>query len=329
MYFVTTYLRIVDELKAVYSIPPDPRIIERELNKIRWRDAKTKHFLAILKVLSEKGSCTIKDIVDNDGFSRSSNRVKARQDMYSRMINGKLSQKIPGLISRFLVVEDGTIMKSKPTTKYKLSLFGILYSIRVFSNINTRIAPQVKHEETIEIKDNSGSSSESEIKSILDVLAKNYVETLPLIFGKWNFWKNNFGSLVDYLVSMSRLNKDSLENLITDPLYNVRPFHMYYGMRKQSGRADEVTMWFITKIENSISHPKKFRTTLKKDTDIFRWYSEFIAKLLMVKKEEIWRIKTVEYMLKGEFEKLGSVSEKLLKFQGLDITEAKVSTLLY
>jgi len=327
---VTTYLRIVDELKAVYSIPPDPHIIERELNKIRWRDTKTRHFLAILKVLSEKGSCTIKDIVDNDGFSRSSNRVKARQDMYSRMIKGNSSQKIPGLISRFLVVEDGTIMKSKPTAKYKLSLFGILYSIRVFSKINTRIAPQIEHEENIEIKDNSGSSSESEIKkSILDELAKNYEETLPLIFGKWNFWKKNFGSLVDYLVSMSRLNKNSLENLIIDPLYNVRPFHMYHRMRKQPGYADEVTMWFIIEIKNSISHPKKFRTTLKKDTDIFRWYSEFIAKLLMAKKEEIWRIKQVEYTLKGEFEKLGSVSEKLIKFQGFDITETKVSTLLY
>ena len=295
----------------------DSSISNRELRGIRWKDSKTKHFVTIIKILAEKGSCTIREIVENDGFSKVANKVSARQDIYSRVINGSKSLGIVGLKSKGLIAKDSQVMKSKPTNQYKLSWLGIFYAIRIFTP-ELPLVGDSEYEPRIKIKQGKISEEDSIYKdSILEVLAKNYSDDLPLIFGKWEFLKKNFKSFVNFLVEISFLTKGGLEQMHRNELYSNRPFTMFAGLGAKNLYPDEISVWFYGRLFDNVGY-REFQEKLKKDKEIFDWYSAFISKLLEAKNEEIWGIRHADYTMKGEFEKADKMLEKLLRFQGLE-----------
>jgi hypothetical protein len=310
---------MVEDVEKNYSINNLP-IKNRELKGIKWKDAKTKHFVNIIKILAEKGSCTIREIVENDGFRIIAGKIGARSTIYSRIIKGDEKLNIPGLIPKGLVVEDSQVMKSKPTNRYKLSVLGMCYAIRIFTPELPFIGENTEYESRIKITQGKKPEESFLYKdSILEILAKNYSDDLPLIFGKWDFLKKNLKGLVNFLWEISAMTKGGLNAMFRfrDELFNSRPFTMNDGLGYGNLPAVEVTLLFYGKLFNDIG-PKKFQQILKQDKDIFDWYSAFISKLLKYKNTEIWGIRLADHALKGEFQKVDELWKKLNTFQGLE-----------
>jgi len=263
---LTVYQAILKETDKEYYFPGNVHDIKNlNFKKIRWKNPKIRNFLAIMKVLAERGACTAHEITDFDGFSDRKKDRENRQKIYSRIIEGSKTDKVNGLISKRLVKKSGSIKVPKPAKKYKLTIFGILYVIHIFSCYTER---------------SNGISN----KPLIEHISQNYSDALPLIFGKWNFLKKN---LFDIKVLEDFSNKG-------DPYINLMEGHPYIdefanrGMQSSPKDMDdyiepELNMIFFS---NQFKDPENEKDTIKKfrkDNEIFRYYSEFARTLFSIR----------------------------------------------
>lgn len=287
MLFSEEYRIIREDLDREYDIPDSDEFKKREFSEIRWKDSRSKNFLHIIKVLSERGSVTIGEMVDHDGLSDRKRLKKKRWDTYNRLINGDDS--IEGLIKKRLVMEDGVVLKSKYTKKYKLTIFGVFYALHLFSD--------------------------SRHKSILTIVAKNYQNLLPYVFGKWDFLQKELGREIEILTDLAhRGSTDFVSSL--QPLANSRAISVKDSKAKQGIYADEITMWFFGKL-STIFPARKFRSIIDTDKEIAEWYSKVIKNLLQINKEEHYHIKYVNYTIKGKLQSANQMLEQHNFLQGI------------
>jgi len=285
--FSEEYKIIREELDREYHIPDSTEFKKREFFEIRWKDSRNKNFLYIMKVLSEHGSVTIGEMTDFDGLSDRKRLKKKRWDTYNRLING--DDAIEGLRKKRLVMEDGVVLKSKYTKKYKLSIFGVFYALHLFSD--------------------------SRHKSIMTILAKNYQSLLPYIFGKWDFLQKELGREIEILTDLAhRGSSDFVTSL--QPLANSRAVSVKDWRSRQGVYADEITMWFFGKL-STIFPARKFRGIINTDKEIAIWYSKIIKNLLQINKEEYYHIKYVNYAIKEKFEHANQMLKQHNALQGI------------
>jgi len=261
-----------------------------------------------MKVLAENGPCTARDIAEKDGLSNKGSRLKTRQDEYNRIING-VGEKIQGLIKKDLITEQDKVSTSKPTRRYKLTLFGIFYTIHLFE---TKM-PIIHQDKELEQSYNDIHGSDNLKSILLQKIVKNYDEYLPLIFGKWDYLRPTVRSLLNILISFAHYSEFPLSNA----LFNTRAITIS-GWNSKNVDSDEISMWFYASLANNLP-PNVFRRLVVQEKEIKKWYENLIPSLLKANREERLRIKFINFVLIGNNEKAEKVLSSINKLQGVDV----------
>lgn len=315
MLFVNRY-KIVQKLTdSSFQLPKEERFRKRKWEYVRWRNTNSGHFPNIIRVLAEKGNCTIDDIARNYSFPNKKKNLKDLKNAIRRTINGSKADKARGLIEKGLVQKSKSLKNKRPS-KYRLTLFGVFYAIHIFSDYYLKKHLDVKfdkEDESLEVFKNDPAYRPE--KTILDTIAKNYPDLLPLIFGKWDFLTEELGSRVNALVDFAHDPFFSF-NFGDKIIYNARPLTMKKWKSKQGIYADEITLWFYSYFLERLL-PKEFMRFISKDEQIYSWYKKYISLLNTVNRENRFRTQYAKFLIKKELKKAKVLCQKINSLQGI------------
>lgn len=313
--------------------PTELHEIRKNFQKYYWRDSHQKHLLTILKVLAERGKSTIGEIVESDGFSQEKKRKLNRHKIYSRVLEGSKDGKVKGLLPHQIVHVAEKIVTSKPIKKYELSYFGIFLAIHVFTRDEFSLTDYMD-KITREKYDEYNKEFVSENLRFLNNLAKSYTHFLPLVFGKWDFIKNEFPDGINYLIKFA---EDAYyeQDLIgyDDPFMNTKiiedlhpegsSFHFFpehYDWSKGNYFQDEITMWFYTLLLRS-NDLHLFQQNLRTNQEVYEWFNNHTNKVVLRQKELLSNSKNVKSWLQQEkanrINSLVQIALDELSFNGL------------
>lgn len=305
MVFVNEYASIQESIKTEYKPPKEERFRQRKFKNIRWQNKeKERNFSTIIKILAEKGPCTIREIVENDGISDKTRDQKYRADSYRVAINGNEKNRSHGLVEKRLVKQAGFVKTSKSTPTYELTIFGIFVAIDLFSENNFPCSHVTKYDDT------------SAEKPILEYISENYKHHIPIIFEKWGFLKQEIKSLANALIEISQ-HPHSFGSDVSS-FYNTRPLTLH-GWKSSNGiYQDEIIMLFYNYVLQQLP-PKKFIQFISKDKEIFEWYKKYIFSLSKSNKEERLRIEHTKSLLKGDLKKGKIKFKEINAIQGIEL----------
>lgn len=271
MPFFNKYEKIREMIKREYKIDDEGNLNQENFEIKNWKKRKTRNFCVVIKILAEYGPTSIGKIIELDPFSKNMKYANRYRGICSilegRENNGK--KDVKGLIEKKIVQK--TTKDSKNT--YHLTIFGIFLAIDLFLNpfvVSSWLSGSYRKKE----------SAKHSLK-LLENIAKNYSNSLPLIFGKWNELKNhNIDlSLIQQIIhpnsklqiqgiqSLSNMHSfsvifDTYEKQITAEFYyNVLIFHFheidYKSIEKQLGTDILIFLknlikiiWYKTKIDH-------------------------------------------------------------------------------
>ncbi len=304
-----------------YKIPSNEKFQKREFSKIRWGNIKSRNFLVIMKILAENGFCTVSDIIEKDGLSHRKDLRKIRHDEYDRVIKGE-EGKFLGLIEKGLIQPKNPDWGNTKNNKYRLSILGVFYAIRLFSKPKPTHHFQVTHQNQIEYEQKIMDFMQSSVvkkykKSILDVLVENYSDMLPLIFGKWILLTMHIGSMVNILVDFAHSGGPTSHELDGEPLFNSRPLYHKNWKSKNGIYVEEITLWFFGSIVTRLT-PRMVSVFLSKNKDILKWYTKYLTLRSKVEREHQLRINYAKYVAKGQLPKAKQAWKSILALQKID-----------
>jgi len=271
MSFFEEYEEMKKIIMKEYKINDEGNLNQENFERKDWKKPKTRNFCVIVKILAEYGPSSISEIIKLDPFSKDKEwRIRYRgilSILEGRTNNGK--KDVKGLIEKKLVKK---ITKDDENT-YHLTIFGIFLAIDLFLNpfvVSSWLSGSYRKKE----------SAKHSLK-LLENIAKNYSNSLPPIFGKWNKLKNcNIDlSLIQQILhpnsklqtqgiqTLSNMHSfsvifDTYEKQITAEFYyNVLIFHFheidYKLIEKQLGTDVLIFLknlikiiWYKTKIDH-------------------------------------------------------------------------------
>jgi len=264
----------------------------------------------IVKILAENGYCTVNEIIDKDGLSQETKDMKRRHDVYDRVIKG--SNGLDGLIAKWIVEpEDKQNWKTKRKNRYRLTLFGMLYTIYLFSNDDYSVV-NLKYNDKIEYKVDSKIKYK---KKILDVLVENYSDMLPLIFKRWDFLVSEFGTLVTFLITIARLSDNTKKFLVSDPLISSEVVHTPGWKITDLSFHSELSILVFTYFARQEVH---YKEKFEKDVELLKIYKEYIKFLRKINHIDMLRINYHEALFNGNTDKAKKIGVEFIETQGLD-----------
>ena len=306
---ISFYSKIKEKCDKEYHKPKESNFVARDFDKIEWSNPRSRNFFTIIKVLSENGYCSINEIKDKDGLSQTKENRKKRHDVYDRLIKGEFN-KFTGLLEKGIIeVEDKENWKTKRNNRYRLSLFGMLYAIHIFSKDHLQDVVNLKYDSQIQYKIKSVTKYK---KNILDILVENYSDILPLIFGKWEFMISEFGTMVNFLVSFAHFTTYFESMLHKRTLINCDVTYTKNWKWKTSGIAEELTVLVFAHIA---IHEPQYRIKYEKDKDILDLYEQYIKHLRKKTEDELLVIKIQEASFEGKYDKAKKLDMQLRKDQ--------------
>lgn len=308
---VENYKRVKEWCDLQYHKPTDINFSVREFDCIKWPNARSKNFFMIIKILAENGYCTINEIIDKDGLSQTPKDRKKRHDGYDLVIKGKTG-KFKGLIDKMLIqVEDKENWKTKRKNRYKLSIFGMLYVIHLFSEDDVQSVVNLKYDSQMKYKKKSITKYK---KKILDVLVENYSDMLPLIFERWDFMVLEFGTLVNFLIYFAHFNENLQKIILVEPTLDVDVIHMHGWKLTDLQPHAELSILLFAWIARQ---DQQYKSKFAKDKEILKLYKEYI-KFLKIKNHIIsLKINYKELTLYGKYDKAKKIGKELIEIYGL------------
>lgn len=228
---------------------------------------KRKKIESILWILGMNGASSTWEMAKHEILNDTS-KLRSREKEFRRQIIGRKTTKksYPGLIDIGLVVKDSITYNKGKVSKYRLSLHGILFCIDSLDLSNEEI----------------------------DKLAEKYSEILPMLFGNWNFLKNQIKDKVYRIKMLSRgtflegsQKKDS-QNLLFAHLMtyvHLKFYEKYDGILEEE-LSMQISYWFYTSLlyfENKKEPPLK--KIFSNNKELKKWYTEFIKEVKIYFKE--------------------------------------------
>jgi len=131
--FFDLYSKFIDRIEQQYPTPISTEFREMRFGMVKWSKAEHRNFFTIIKVLAERGSSTINEIVEADDLSQQFKHKYSRYITYRRVILGDKKAHVTGLIEKGAVVASKA--KNKLHKKYELSHNGIFYAIKMFMDL--------------------------------------------------------------------------------------------------------------------------------------------------------------------------------------------------
>ncbi len=298
------YANVRDDLDSVYQIKGktfDFKNIEI------FNNSSTRNFLEIMKILSEHGYCTASEIAEKDSFTDGKIRKKDRSDIYRRKITGDTKRKFQGLIQRNIIKPENSEWWKTKNNKFRLSFFGVLYSIRLFSKRPVNFS---------EINISKTNKQQLREKTIIDILTKNYSEELPLVFKKWKFFEkeiSNIDSIMYFIAHHIPISTD----LLHYPFFDTNPFDLKEFENESDTFANEFTILFLGYLYLAMSENiREFQKMLSKDKEIYKYYEKYLSLLDKVQRVRRYEAKAVHCALTGQFSKRNQMLKKRLDLKG-------------
>ena len=131
--FFGSYSQFIDRIEEQYPTPITKEFRERKFDMVKWSKPEHRNFFTIIKVLAERGTSTINEIVEADGLSQQFKHKYSRYITYRRVILGDKKLHVTGLIEKGAVVASKA--EDKLHKKYELSYHGIFYAIKLFMDL--------------------------------------------------------------------------------------------------------------------------------------------------------------------------------------------------
>ncbi len=302
---LSDYSRIKERCDLEYQTPIDKNFILREFGKIKWSNTKNRNFFMIVKILAENGYCTINDIIDKDGLSKTIHDKKKRHDVYDRVIKGQSKQSM-GLVDKWIIIAEDKNWKIKRNNRYRLTIFGMLYAIHLFSDVESL-------EYLVNTKYNSKMILKNK-KNIIEALIKNYSDMLPLVFGRWDFLTKEFGTLVNFLVEFSHISKDIKSRITQSVFLNSDVTHLHGWMATGLSWEDELSVLFFAYIA---MQENQYKIKFSKDKKMLKIYKEYLKFLKKRQHIESLRVRYHEAVFNNKIKEAKNIGVEMIEVQGL------------
>jgi len=306
LFFANYYQYLREELDESYKIKGKNFEIDK-IKTIRI-DARTRGFLKIMKALTE-GPCTARQITMKYHNPSLKKRFRDFQNTYHRTIIG--NDEFPGLIKKQLVEPIDPDWKSKRNNQFRLTLFGVLYSIRLFCEpiLSPVYVPQIRtrdHQSEMIPKDNSV------IYSLID----NYQDSSPLIFGKWNIFNSRLKFLFNILIFIAHYAPRPTD-FQDYPFFDSSSLGIKEWKRESNSNQDEFALLFLGYLYLGMNQiQRKFHSVLSKDNEIYSFYEKHLSLLEKVEKIKQLKIKIVHDNLTRNFSKTPKRNKRILDIKG-------------
>ena len=249
--------------------------------------AGTKHHENVqrmLEILALNGTLTTWGMAKTQLDDSSGIRTKEKE--YRRLLVGRMARgkHTIGLLESGLVVKDGKSYVKAPADQYRLSLHGILYCLDVLDLSDKQI----------------------------DTMAQKYANILPMVFGKWNYLKENIGNEVYRLKNLAGglfMDNIQIAKISNFPVYELMTYlnvkyQNNFEKIEEEDLANQISYWFYT----NLLIPTKFRATVKasslevkqwkkiiqNDSQIKDWYYGFVNEAIKFYNSRFNKLKKLE-----------------------------------
>lgn len=295
--FFDNYNRFIERIEGQYPAPSSIDFRERRFDKVKWSKPEYRNFFTIIKILAERGSSTINEIVESDGLSQQFKPKNSRYITYRRIIVGDKKTNVTGLIEKEVVIQSKA--EDKLHKKYELSYQGMLYAIRLFMDLEIVYSGNYKNMLKMDshVRWYDYSKQKEFPTTIIDIVAKNYSHRLPLIFGKWDYLKNNPRVNVYHLYDLAAIRPGSKilmnDSISANSKYSI-VFNTFDG---------EIALGFYTRqIENAYYSIEHFLRAID-DTAIKSFLDKLFYSYERMHKQNYYFSQAHYFLYKGQREK--------------------------
>lgn len=200
-------------------------------------------------------------------LSNDTSKVRAREKQFRKFLVGRddRGRHSPGVLEVGLIVIDGKNKLKAPANIYRLSIHGILYCLDVLDLTNREI----------------------------DMLAKNYENVLPRVFGKWCYLKETIGNDVYRLRLLAKglfLDNIQTAKISKVPVYEILTYLSTkyldnFEHIEEPELAEQLSCWFYTQLlipkdphkKNSVTkYQQWYKLITKGDKELKEWYQSFL-----------------------------------------------------
>lgn len=300
------YRYIREDLDESYKIKE--KIFNIDTIKTIRIKASTRNFLKIMKALTKDGPCTAKQITLKYHDPDQSDRFRGFQNTYHRIIIG--NDEFPGLIKKGIIEPVDPDWKSKRNNQFRLTLFGILYSIRLFCEpiLHSMNIPRIRIR-----KDSDKTPIEN---SVIHSLIGNYSDNNPLIFGKWKFFESNLEFLSNILIFIAHYAPRPTDFQYY-PFFDSSSLDLREWKRNTTPNQDEFALLFLGYLFLGMKEiQRKFHSVISKDNEIYSFYEKHLSLLDKIGKIRQSEIKVVHDTLTGNFPKIPKKNKRKLDIRG-------------
>jgi len=240
----------------------------------------------LLKILSLNETLTTWAMAKTHTFD--TKNIRSQEKDYRRLLVGRIARgkHLPGLLEIGLVVKDGKSTLRGLTDQYRLSLHGVLYCIDTLDMTNKEI----------------------------DIMTEKYSKILPKVFGKWQYLKSNIGNEVYRLKNLAGglfMDNIQIAKISNFPVYELMTFlnvkyQNNFEQITEEDFANQISIWFYTnllvpaKFRSSAKHSslemKKWKKIIQEDSNIKKWYYDFVDEAIKFYSSRFNKLKKLENM---------------------------------
>jgi hypothetical protein len=258
LYSYKNYMRVT--ARKLYG---DVSYKKKKIPKHQENIQKMLHILAI------HGPLTTWGMAKEELFGETS-KVRTREKQYRKFLIGRedRGKHSAGILEIGLVVTEGKRKIKAPANVYRLSLHGILYCLDVLDLTNREI----------------------------DMMAKNYENFLPWVFGKWNYLKQAIGTDVYRIKLLAKglfLDNIHTSKISKIPVYEILTYLSIkyldnFEHIEEKDLAEQISCWYYTQLLIPRFSPKKdsavryedwYKLITKGDPELKNWYQSFLLEV--------------------------------------------------
>jgi len=295
--FFDEYNRFIDRIEEQYPAQISKEFRERRFDRVKWSKPEYRNFFTIIKVLAERGTSTINEIVESDGLSQQYKHRCSRYITYRRVILGDKKSHVTGLIEKGAVVASKA--EDKLHKKYELSYHGIFYAIKLFMDLEIVYSGNYKNMLKMDSRVRwYDYSKQVEFPiTIIDILAKNYSHVMPLVFGKWDYLKKNPRINVYHLYDLSTVKYGS--KLLMNDLISA---NCKYSIAFNTFDGDIALGFYTRQIENAY-YPIEYFLKAINDVKIKDFIDKIFYSYERMYRENYYKSQGHYFLYKGQKEK--------------------------
>jgi hypothetical protein len=253
----------------IYTRPTARRLYGEFSYKKKNLPKHHENIQRMLHILAIKGSLTTWDMAKVE-LANEMSKIRTREKQYRKFLVGRDDNKrhSPGVLEIGLVVIEGKRKLKAPANVYRLSLHGILYCLDILELTNKEI----------------------------DMMAKNYENFLPWIFGKWDYLKQAIGIDIYRIKLLAKglfLDNVQTSKISKIPVYEILTYLSIKYMDnfehiEEKDLAEQISCWYYTQLlipkfshkkDSAVSYEHWYKLITKGDPELKNWYQSFLVEV--------------------------------------------------